>query len=51
MKHIPFHLTRVKLDILEVIPVETVKAMSTQELAAHSRDRIAENLEKTEGCK
>ena len=51
LRHIPFHPTRVKLDILEVIPAETVKAMSTQELAEHSRDRIAKNLESTEGGK
>ena len=51
LRHIPFHPTRVKLDILEVIPAETVKAMSTQELAEHSRDRIAKNLENTEGGK
>ena len=49
LRHIPFRPTRVKLDILEVIPAETVKAMSTQELAEHSRDRIAKNLESTEG--
>lgn len=36
--------TDVYLDILEVIPAEQVKAMSTAELAAHSSRIIAENL-------
>jgi 1-acyl-sn-glycerol-3-phosphate acyltransferase len=34
----------VYLDILEVIPAEQVKAMGTQELAAHSRDLIESAL-------
>ena len=34
----------VYLDILECIPAEKVKAMGTQELAAHSRALIAEHL-------
>lgn len=36
--------TDVYLDILEVLPVEKVKAMSTMELADYSRRLIAENL-------
>jgi hypothetical protein len=34
----------VNLDILEVIPVEKVKAMSTQELSSYCRNRIAGHL-------
>ena len=42
--------TRVELSILEVLPPERVKAMSTQELAAYSREKIEAALqEKTEG--
>lgn len=40
----PFRPTHVTLDILEVIPVETVKAMNTQELSTYCRNRIAEHL-------
>jgi 1-acyl-sn-glycerol-3-phosphate acyltransferase len=50
-KNIPFRPTHVKLDILEVIPDEEVKAMNTQELAARSRGRIEQNLQSTEGGK
>ena len=38
--------TDVYLDILEVIPADKVKAMSTMELAAYSSRLIAENLSK-----
>lgn len=38
--------TDVYLDILEVIPAEKVKAMSTTELAAYSSRLIGENLDK-----
>ena len=49
-RHFPFRPTRVALDILDVIPAERVKAMSTQELAAYSREKIEAALrEKTEG--
>ena len=41
--------TDVYLDILEVIPAEQVRAMSTAELAEHARELIAENLKKREG--
>ena len=43
-KNFPFRRTVVNLDILEVIPAEKVKAMSTQELSAYCRNRIAEHL-------
>ena len=43
-KNFPFRRTNVKLDILELIPAEKVKAMSTQELSAYCRNRIAEHL-------
>lgn len=36
--------TRVYLDILEVLPAGEVKAMSTHELAEHSRELMAEKL-------
>ena len=36
----PLKRTPVELRILETIPAEQVKGMSTQELAAHSRERI-----------
>ncbi len=36
----PLRRTHVYFDILEVLPVERVKAMSTQELAAYSRARM-----------
>lgn len=39
------HPHTVYLDILEVLPAERVKAMSTQELADYARDRIQECLE------
>jgi len=43
-KNFPFRRTNVTLDILEVIPAEKVKAMSTQELSAYCRGKIAEHL-------
>ena len=43
-KNFPFRRTVVNLDILEVIPVEKVKAMSTQELSSYCRNRIAGHL-------
>ena len=46
-RHFPFRPTRVALDILDVIPAERVKAMSTQELSAYSRDLIERDLEGT----
>ena len=36
----PWRRTKVRLKILEILPAEQVKAMSTQELAAHSRERM-----------
>ena len=44
-RHFPFRPTRVALDILDVIPAEKVKAMSTQELSAYSRELIGRDLE------
>ncbi len=43
-KNFPFRRTDVQLDVLEVIPAEKVKAMSTQELSAYCRGKIAEHL-------
>jgi hypothetical protein len=37
----------VKLDILELIPAEKVKAMSTNELSEYCRGRIAAHLGET----
>ena len=39
-KNFPFRPTHVRLDILEVIPAAEVKGMSTQALAARSRERM-----------
>ncbi len=39
-----FLSTRVELRILELLPAERVKAMSTQELATYSREKIEEAL-------
>ena len=44
-----FRPHRVKLEILEVLPAERVKAMSTQELADHARDAIERCLDEGEG--
>jgi len=44
-KNFPFKHTAVSFEILEVIPVKTVKAMSTQELSDYSKKLIAEALE------
>ena len=41
--------TRVELSILEVLPAERVKAMSTQELAAYSREKIEAALQEKTG--
>jgi 1-acyl-sn-glycerol-3-phosphate acyltransferase len=46
-KNFPFRRTKVKLDILELIPAEKVKAMSTNELAEYCRGRIAAHLGET----
>ena len=43
-KNFPFRRTDVQLDVLEVIPAEKVKAMTTQDLSAYCRNRIAEHL-------
>ena len=43
-KNMPFRPTHVTLSILEVLPAERVKEMSTQELANYSRERIAASL-------
>ncbi len=43
-RHFPFCPTHVTLDILDVIPAEKVKAMSTQELSQYCRDEIARSL-------
>ena len=43
-RNFPFRRTVVNLDILEVIPAEKVKAMTTQDLSAYCRNRIAEHL-------
>lgn len=37
------------LEILETVPAETVRGMSTQELAAYSRERIEARLKEVEG--
>ncbi len=39
-----FRSTKVELQILELLPAERVKAMSTQELAAYSKEKIEEAL-------
>jgi 1-acyl-sn-glycerol-3-phosphate acyltransferase len=46
-KNFHFRRTNVKLDILELIPAEKVKAMSTNELAEYCRGRIAAHLGET----
>lgn len=43
-RNFPLRPTRVKLKILEIIPAEKVKALSTQELSDYSRNLIEENL-------
>jgi 1-acyl-sn-glycerol-3-phosphate acyltransferase len=43
-KNFPFRRTDVKLDILELIPVEEVTAVNTQELSSRCRSRIAAHL-------
>ena len=43
-RHFPFKPTDVSIDILEVLPVERVKAMKTQELAAYSRELMESAL-------
>lgn len=45
MKNVPLRKTDVHLRILEVIPADRVKAMSTQELADYSSKLIAASLE------
>ncbi len=40
--------TPVRLDILEVLPAEQVKAMSTHDLAQYSRNRMLEDLGETQ---
>lgn len=44
-KNFPFRLTRVTFEVLEVLPADKVKAMSTQELSDYSRQLIAKALE------
>ncbi len=44
-RHFPFRPTHVTLDILDVIPAEEVKAITTQELSARSRALIEKDLE------
>ena len=39
-QNVPFRPTRAELRILEVLSAEQVKAMGTQELAAHSREQM-----------
>ena len=43
-KNCPFRRTDVKLDILELISVEEVTAVNTQELSNRCRSRIAAHL-------
>ena len=43
------HPHKAYLEILEVIPAQQVAAMSTQELAEHSRERIQACLDRAEG--
>lgn len=45
-KRLPFRATDVYLDILEVLPPERVKEMSTNELSDHSRALMEESLAK-----
>ena len=49
-RNFPFRTTRVSLDILETIPAERVKAMSTQELSQYCRDEIERSLQATEAA-
>ena len=49
-KNFPFRPTHVDLDILETIPAEKVKAMSTQELSAYCRALIERQLESQEAA-
>ncbi len=39
-----FHSTKVELRILELLPADRVKTMSTQDLAAYSKGKIEEAL-------
>mgnify|MGYP002626481002 CR=1 FL=1 len=43
-RNFPFHGTDVRLDLLEVIPAETVKAMKTTEIAEHVHKLMAKHL-------
>ena len=43
-KNFPLRRTRVTLEILELLPAEELKAMSTQELSAYSRERMEKAL-------
>ena len=43
-RNFPWRPTAVTLTILEVLPAEQVKAMSTQELSAHSCERMERAL-------
>ncbi len=44
----PFNACKVQLDILEVIPAETVSSMRTDALAEHARSLIQEHLDQVE---
>ena len=43
-KNYPLRPTAVNLEILEILPAETVRSMTTQELAAYSRERMERAL-------
>ncbi len=47
MKNLPFKRTNVYMQILELVPAEQVKAMSTGQLAAHSREVMEKWLAET----
>ncbi len=47
-KNVPLRRTKVVLEILETLPAEQVKAMSSQELADYSSALIAKNLQEVE---
>ena len=44
----PFSSNKVRLDILDVIPAETVAAMRTDALAQHVREQIQNHLHPAE---
>ena len=47
-KQTPFHRSHIYLDVLEVIPAETVKANKTDAIGSRVRQLLEENIEKRE---